>query len=84
MLLVLGTAAAIDFAAVGFEPAVVALGRPVLALWIRFAATVPLLALMFVLPARFGAIGGAFAILVGSVLSFGLLWRIVRVRLQRR
>jgi O-antigen/teichoic acid export membrane protein len=81
LLLVLGTAAAIDFAAVGFEPAVVALGRPGLALKLRFVATAVLVALMLVLPRWLDAIGAGLAILAGSIASYLLLWRIVRARL---
>jgi O-antigen/teichoic acid export membrane protein len=84
VLLLLGSAAAIDFAAVGFEPAVVALGRPGLALKLRFVSTAALLALMITLPRWFGAIGAGLAILAGSIVSFVLLWRIVRTRLTVR
>lgn len=80
VLLVLGTAAALDFAAVGFEPAVIALGRPGLALKLRLISTGLLLALMLVLPLRYDALGAALAILAGSMLSFVLLWRTVRRR----
>ncbi|MDB5690134.1 MAG: polysaccharide biosynthesis protein [Sphingomonas bacterium] len=83
VLLVLGTAAAIDFAAVGFEPALIALGRPGLALKLRFVATAVLLALMLILPRWLGSIGAALAILAGSIASYLLLWRIVRARLGR-
>jgi O-antigen/teichoic acid export membrane protein len=74
ILLVLGTAAAIDFAAVGFEPALVALGRPGLALKLRAGVTVLLLASMPVLTLGFGGIGAGFAVLGASVVSFALLW----------
>jgi O-antigen/teichoic acid export membrane protein len=80
VLLVLGTAAAIDFAGIGFEPALIALGRPGLALKLRFVATAILLALILILPRWLGAIGAALAILAGSVTSFVLLWRIFRSR----
>jgi len=82
VLLLLGSAAALDFAAVGFEPAVVALGRPGLALKLRFVSTATLLALMVALPHWLGAIGAGLAILAGSIVSFALLWRIVRGRLR--
>ena len=82
VLLVLGTAAAIDFTAVGFEPALVALGRPGKALRLRFVSSGVLIALMLVLPRRFGAVGAAFAVLIGSLLSFALLWRSVRRRVR--
>jgi O-antigen/teichoic acid export membrane protein len=81
VLLVLGTAAAVDFAAVGFEPAVIALGRPGLALKLRFVSTAVLLGLMVVLPHWLGTVGAGAAILSGSLVSFLLLYRIVRSRL---
>lgn len=74
ILLVLGTAAAIDFAAVGFEPALVALGRPGLALTLRAGVTALLLTLMPVLTWWQGGIGAGFAVLIASVVSFLLLW----------
>ncbi|MDB5682723.1 MAG: polysaccharide biosynthesis protein [Sphingomonas bacterium] len=80
VLLVLGSAAALDFAAVGFEPAVVALGRPGLALKLRFVSTGLLLALMAVLPLWFGGVGAGFAVLAGSALSFAMLWQVMRTR----
>jgi O-antigen/teichoic acid export membrane protein len=83
VLLVLGTAAAVDFAAVGFEPAVIALGRPGLALKLRFVSTGILVGLMLVLPRWLESIGAAAAILAGSIVSYLLLWRIVRARIGR-
>lgn len=82
VLLVLGTAAAIDFTAVGFEPAVVALGRPGKALRLRFLSSGVLIALMLVLPRYFGALGAGVAVLTGSIVSFALLWRVVRRRVR--
>jgi O-antigen/teichoic acid export membrane protein len=84
VLLLLGSAAALDFAAVGFEPAVIALGRPGLALKLRFVSTAALLALLVMLPRWFEAVGAGMAILAGSMVSFVLLWRIVRSRLTAR
>lgn len=74
ILLVLGTAAAIDFAAVGFEPALVALGRPGLALKLRAVVTAMLLVSMPLLTLAFGGIGAGFAVLGASVVAFLLLW----------
>lgn len=74
VLLLLGTAAAINFAAVGFEPALVAMGRPGLVLRLNVAITALLVALMIVLTLRFDAVGAGMAMLVASSASFGLLW----------
>ena len=82
VLLVLGTAAAIDFAAVGFEPAVVALGRPGKALRLRFVSSGVLIGLMLILPRWYGALGAGFAVLAGSIVSFALLWHAVRRRVR--
>lgn len=74
ILLVLGTAAAIDFAAVGFEPALLALGRPGLVLKLRAGVTTALLTLMPILTLWRGGIGAGLAVLSASLLSFALLW----------
>lgn len=74
ILLLLGTAAAIDFAAVGFEPALVALGRPGLVLKLKAAVTALLLALMVGFTMRYDGIGAGVAMLIASVVAFGLLW----------
>ena len=78
VLLVLGIAAALDFAGVGFEPALVARGRAGTALELRFVSTATMLALMLALTPRHGGIGAAFAVLVSSILSFAMLWRAVQ------
>ena len=77
-LLVLGTAAAIDFAAVGYEPALVARGRATLALKLRAVSTATMLALMVVLTREMQALGAAVAVLASSVLSFALFRRAAR------
>lgn len=74
ILLLLGTAAAIDFAAVGFEPALVTLGRPGLALKLRAAVTTLLLTAMPVLTLALGGIGAGIAVLGASIVSLLLLW----------
>lgn len=74
ILLVLGTAAAIDFAAVGFEPALIALGRPGLALKLRAIEVGLLLAIMPVATVYWGGFGAGCAVLASSVVAFGLLW----------
>nr|WP_179220715.1 oligosaccharide flippase family protein [Sphingomonas laterariae] len=75
ILLALGTAAAVDFAAVGFEPALVAMGRAGLALRVRIISTVILVALLAVLPHYFGVIGAGIAVLCASIITFVLMWR---------
>lgn len=74
ILLLLGTAAALDIAAAGFEPALAALGRPALALKLRFISTGLLFASMALLAPRFGAMGAATAVLIASIASASLLW----------
>ena len=74
MLLVLGVAAAIDFAAVGFEPALIAQGRPGLALKLRGVATLVMFALMLVLTPSMGAMGAALAVLASSLILFATSW----------
>lgn len=80
ILLLLGTAAAIDFAAVGFEPALVAMGRPGLALRLKAATTALLVTLMIVLTLQFDGIGAGVAMLTASIVSLVLLrWNAARV-----
>jgi O-antigen/teichoic acid export membrane protein len=83
VLLLLGTSAAIDFAAVGFEPALVALGRPGLALKLRFVSTSLLFAGVATLTPRFGTVGAGAAVLAASILSILLLWFSLRRLLAR-
>lgn len=82
ILLLLGTAAAFDFAAVGFEPALAALGRAGLALRLRCISTGLMFALMALLAPRFGAVGAAASVLAASAASSLLLWLTIR-RLSR-
>jgi len=74
ILLLLGTAAALDFAAVGFEPALAAMGRAGLALRLRFVTTALMFSLMALLAPRWGAIGAAASVLAASAASALLLW----------
>lgn len=74
ILLLLGTAAAIDFAAVGFEPALVALGRPGLALRLRAVVTGLLLVAMPIATTMWGGFGAGATVLGASIIAFGLLW----------
>lgn len=83
ILLALGTAAAIDFAGVSLEPALVALGRADLPLKIRGTGTGLMIALMFVLPQWLDAIGAGLAVLAGSIFSFAVMGWAVRRQLRR-
>jgi O-antigen/teichoic acid export membrane protein len=78
VLLALGTAAAVDFAAVSFEPALIAMGRADLTLKLRIVATIVLIALIAVLPLWFGAVGAGMAVLASSIVAFVLMWRALR------
>lgn len=83
VLLALGTAAAVDFAAVGFEPALIAMGRANLTLKLRIISTLVLIGLIALLPLKLGVIGAGIAVLVSSITSFALMWRALR-RHRRR
>jgi O-antigen/teichoic acid export membrane protein len=74
VLLLLGTSAAFDFAALGFEPALVALGRPGLALMLRFIATALFLGITVGLIPTLGTVGAGVAALVSSILSMLIFW----------
>jgi O-antigen/teichoic acid export membrane protein len=81
LLLLLGSAAAIDLAGVGFEPALIARGRAGRVAALRLISTLLLLFLMFFLLPKFGAIGGAAAVLVAAVFNLFLFtassWRLI-------
>ena len=74
VLLLLGTSAAFDFASVGFEPALVTLGRPGLALLLRAISTFIFLAMTVALTSPLGTIGAGIAALVASLASMAMLW----------
>jgi O-antigen/teichoic acid export membrane protein len=74
VLLLLGASAAFDFASVGFEPALVALGRPGLVLKLRFISTLIFLAITVGLTSPLGTIGAGVAALVASIVSMVMLW----------
>jgi O-antigen/teichoic acid export membrane protein len=78
VLLLLGTSASIDFAAVAFEPALVALGRPGLALKLRLISTTVLLTGIAVLTQSFETLGAGMAALATSLLSLVMLWMALR------
>ena len=78
LLQILGLAAAIDFAAVAFEPALVAMGRAGLALKLRIVSTTVLLGGMLGLTTILDTRGAALAVLAASVTSTVLLWIVLR------
>jgi O-antigen/teichoic acid export membrane protein len=73
LLLLLGTAAVIDLVGVGFEPALIAAGRAGTAFRIQLTVAVALIALLVGLLSAYDAIGGGFALLIGSLLGFVLM-----------
>lgn len=78
ILLLLGIAAAVDFVGVGLEPALVALGRPGLVLWLKGIATLWLFAALWAMTVLIGVNGTGLAFLTASVISFGLMTLAVR------
>lgn len=78
LLQILGLAAAIDFAAVAFEPALVAMGRAGLALKLRLVSTSVLLGGIVVLIPLWETKGAALAVLAASLTSTALLWFALR------
>jgi O-antigen/teichoic acid export membrane protein len=82
LLLLLGMAAALDFAGVNFQPALLATGKATLMLKLRLFVTASLLAALFLLLPRYGATGAAMATLTSSMIGlllFGVAaWRAVR------
>jgi O-antigen/teichoic acid export membrane protein len=73
-LLLMGTSAAFEFASVSFEPALVALGRPGIALKLRFISTAIFLAVTVGLTPILGIVGAGVAALTSSILSMVMLW----------
>jgi len=72
LLVLLGTAAALDLGAVSFEPTLMATGRAGLAFRLRLAKALALLLLLAILLPRIGPLGAALATLGGSLLSLVL------------
>jgi hypothetical protein len=66
-------AVAVDLCGFALEPAMVAIGRPGAILAVRAGVGVVYLGLMFVLLKTLGAIGGALAAVVSSLLMLGFL-----------
>lgn len=87
LLMLLGTAAALDAAGVSFEPALVASDRAWLALRLRLVSTAILFAGIVVLLHNFGAIGAAAATAGASALTLVLLgvaaWRAIHAQPQQ-
>jgi O-antigen/teichoic acid export membrane protein len=84
ILLLLGTSAAVEFAAVGFEPALVAIGRPALVLKIRCISSAILLIVIAALTPHFGTSGAGIAALASSILSMTLLSWALRSALRNQ
>ena len=84
LLQILGLAAAIDFAAVAFEPALVAMGRAGLALKLRLVSTTVLLGGIVGLTMLLGTKGAALGVLAASITSTVLLWIVLRPLVARR
>jgi len=79
----LGAAAALDLAGVGFEPILLATGRARLALVLRLGATLSLIMGVFLLLPAYGANGVAAATLAASACA-ALLFGMASLRLLRR
>ena len=84
LLQILGVAAAIEFAAVAFEPALVAMGRAGLALKLRLVSTTVLLGGIVMLIPLWETKGVALAVLAASVTSTVLLWFALRPLIAKR
>jgi O-antigen/teichoic acid export membrane protein len=82
LLLLLGSAAIIDFVAVGFGPALIAADRAWVTFRIQLFAALVLVGLLFLLVFRFGPIGAAAAMLAASLIS-AVLMGIATVRALR-
>jgi O-antigen/teichoic acid export membrane protein len=74
LLVLLGAAAAIDLASVGFEPALLVAGRARLSVILRLITSAVLIGLMVALLPIWGAIGAGVAMLVASAVGFLLFW----------
>lgn len=74
VLVVLTLASALNLVGFGLEPALVAIGRPGAALTARAVASLFYLALLAAMLPWLGAIGAAWATLVATLVSTGLLW----------
>lgn len=84
LLLLIGGAAIVDLAAVGFQPALLALGKPATALVRQAGVTAVMLLLMFVLTRPVGAEGPAWATLAGALLGYVVMRAAAKRALARR
>ncbi|MGI4746258.1 MAG: lipopolysaccharide biosynthesis protein [Janthinobacterium lividum] len=81
-LQLLGCAAAVDLAAVGFQPLLIAVGHAGRALLLQAAATLCLVVAMVILLPPFGAVGMAAAMLIASTCA-AILFGIAAMRVVR-
>ncbi|MCA1652621.1 MAG: lipopolysaccharide biosynthesis protein [Sphingomicrobium sp.] len=72
LLVLLGTAAALDLGGVSFEPTLMATGHAGVAFRLRLAKALVLLGLLAVLMPRIGALGAALAMAGGSAIGLAL------------
>jgi len=84
LLLLLGSAAIVDFVAVGFGPALIAADRAWVTFRIQLFAAVMLAGLLFLLISQLGPIGAAIAMLAASLLSAVLMGAAAARVLRRR
>lgn len=82
LLVILGIAAAIDMAGSGFEPLLMATDAAVRAMTFRIISLVVLVTGLALLLPTFGAVGGAWAVLLTAMVNFAMVgtaaWRAVR------
>jgi O-antigen/teichoic acid export membrane protein len=84
LLLLLGTAAVLDFIGVGLQPALVATDRAGTAFRIQLFVALLILALLFLLLPMLGAQGGGIALLVSSAVGLTLMGSATYRALRRR
>ncbi|WP_116090577.1 lipopolysaccharide biosynthesis protein [Sphingomonas crusticola] len=84
LLLMLGTAAALDLGGTSFEPSLMATGRASLALRLRLAATILQIVLLVAFLPTYGVTGAAAATLAASSLSLVLFGAVAWRAIYRR
>lgn len=82
LLLLLGCAAAIEMAGVGFDPLLMTIDRQRLSVLVRIAEAILLAALMAALLPAFGAVGTALSVLLAALAGFLMRAAAVRVHLR--
>ncbi|MGE4431362.1 MAG: lipopolysaccharide biosynthesis protein [Sphingobium sp.] len=82
LLLLLGCAAAIEMAGVGFDPLLMTIDRQRLSVLVRIIEAVVLAALMLVLLPPFGAAGTALSVLIAAFAGFVMRAAAVRIYLR--